>query len=192
MDDGKRCEIMRRLSRADRRRNTEIFARCDSGCARMRVASGDLFVPRAFNTTRRNEKFLRPRSRRAARTRKRDPASRKSPRAHRLDAEFPGSLQPDQRQSDGIFDKAIFWFVHSVARAEATPATAGVWSSDCGIARPLSIGKLIIPHHREPAGRKPRNFRARWLRAGEQHPLDDATPPSPSRFILSIRTKRAT
>ncbi|KAL0116927.1 hypothetical protein PUN28_010065 [Cardiocondyla obscurior] len=54
-------------------------------------------------------------------------ASRKSQAS--LDAEFPEGSLPDQRQSDGIFDKAIFWFVHSAAMA----AAVGVWSSDYGI-----------------------------------------------------------
>ena len=74
---------------------------------------------------------------------RRVPASRKS--LHSLDAEFPEGSLPDQRQSDGIFDKAIFWFVHSAAMAAAMAATAaamGVWSSDYGIARAIVDRKI--------------------------------------------------
>lgn len=70
---------------------------------------------------------------------RRVPASRKSP--HSLDAEFPEGSLPDQRQSDGIFDKAIFWFVHSAAMA----AAIGVWSSDYGIARVIVDRKINNP-----------------------------------------------
>ncbi|EGI60191.1 hypothetical protein G5I_11586 [Acromyrmex echinatior] len=74
---------------------------------------------------------------------RRVPASRKS--LHSLDAEFPEGSLPDQRQSDGIFDKAIFWFVHSAAMAAAMAAMAaamGVWSSDYGIARAIVDRKI--------------------------------------------------
>lgn len=79
---------------------------------------------------------------------------------------FQGGLQPDQRQSDGIFDKAIFWFVHSAARFARKRRRSRRVSGVSITGSPLSIGKLIIRPREKPVSRKPKNFRARtmWLR----------------------------
>lgn len=70
---------------------------------------------------------------------RRVPASRKSP--HGLGAWISRGLTAgDQRQSDGIFDKAIFWFVHSAAM--------GAWSSDYGIARVIVDREINNPPSR--------------------------------------------
>lgn len=79
---------------------------------------------------------------------RRVPASRKS--LHSLDAEFPEGSLPDQRQSDGIFDKAIFWFVHSAAM--------GVWSSDYGIARAIVDRKINNPLSRKASQSETEEF----------------------------------
>lgn len=83
---------------------------------------------------------------------RRVPASRKS--LHSLDAEFPEGSLPDQRQSDGIFDKAIFWFVHSAAMA----AAMGVWSSDYGIARAIVDRKINNPLSRKASQSETEEF----------------------------------
>jgi len=80
---------------------------------------------------------------------RRVPASRKS--LHSLDAEFPEGSLPDQRQSDGIFDKAIFWFVHSAA-------AMGVWSSDYGIARAIVDRKINNPLSRKTSQSETEEF----------------------------------
>jgi len=141
----------------DRFRNKDLCAR------RIRAASKDLFVSRAvqYNNGRRNEKFLRSRG---ADAETRSGVTQIPAQARCMN--FQGGLQSDQRQSDGIFDKAIFWFVHSTttmtaARVSGVPitgATRGFY---------LSIEKLIILHREKPTSRKPRNFHARtvWLRA---------------------------
>lgn len=50
--------------------------------------------------------------------------------------EFPGGLQSDQRQSERIFDKAIFLFVHSAVRlavAAAATATTATTTAAAGV-----------------------------------------------------------
>lgn len=83
---------------------------------------------------------------------RRVPASRKS--LHSLGAEFPEGSLPDQRQSDGIFDKAIFWFVHSATMA----AAMGVWSSDYGIARAIVDRKINNPLSRKASQSETEEF----------------------------------
>ncbi|KYN04344.1 Heat shock 70 kDa protein cognate 4 [Cyphomyrmex costatus] len=109
---------------------------------------------------------------------RRVPASRKS--LHSLDAEFPEGSLPDQRQSDGIFDKAIFWFVHSAAMA----AAMGVWSSDYGIARAIVDRKINNPLSRKASQSETEEF-SRPNSVVKRPPPLTAPPPTRLCFIPS-------
>ncbi|KYM84517.1 hypothetical protein ALC53_05303 [Atta colombica] len=102
---------------------------------------------------------------------RRVPASRKS--LHSLDAEFPEGSLPDQRQSDGIFDKAIFWFVHSAA-------AMGVWSSDYGIARAIVDRKINNPLSRKTSQSETEEFSRPNSVVKRPPPL---TAPPPTRLL---------
>ncbi|KYQ59217.1 hypothetical protein ALC60_01803 [Trachymyrmex zeteki] len=105
---------------------------------------------------------------------RRVPASRKS--LHSLGAEFPEGSLPDQRQSDGIFDKAIFWFVHSATMA----AAMGVWSSDYGIARAIVDRKINNPLSRKASQSETEEFSRPNSVVKRPPPL---TAPPPTRLL---------
>lgn len=181
----------------DRYRNKDLLAarRCDSGCGCVSRREIYLFHERSIHTYTRRAGMWNF-CVRCARTRKRDPAPRKSPRRASSMLNFQGAYS---RINASRMESSIRQFFGSSTRADDAEATAaaGVWSPDYGNARLLSIGKLIIPDRGGPTGRKPRNFHTPSppppADSVAESSLCPSLPPAgehPSRLVLPARHKR--